>query len=147
MSLKNKKIFIFAIMTVAFLGILDTGYLAYEHFSGVVPPCTINGCERVLTSEYAVIFGVPLGLWGLAFYSSVLTLAVLSYFWESRKTFLILLSTTAIGFLMSLGFVYIQLFVLKAICMYCMISAATATALFALTLYLFIILRKFQPRH
>jgi len=134
-------------MTVAFLGILDTGYLAYEHFSGVVPPCTINGCERVLTSEYAVIFGVPLGLWGLAFYSSVLTLAVLSYFWESRKTFLILLSTTAIGFLMSLGFVYIQLFVLKAICMYCMISAATATALFALTLYLFIILRKFQPRH
>src|SRR3990172_6585167 len=147
MSLKNKKIFIFAIMTVAFLGILDTGYLAYEHFSGVVPPCTINGCERVLTSEYAVIFGVPLGFWGLAFYSSVLTLAVLSYFWESRKTFLILLSTTAIGFLMSLGFVYIQLFVLKAICMYCMISAATATALFALTLYLFIILRKFQPRH
>ena len=134
-------------MTVAFLGILDTGYLAYEHFSGVVPPCTINGCERMLTSEYAVIFGVPLGLWGLAFYSSVLTLAVLSYFWESRKTFLILLSTTAIGFLMSLGFVYIQLFVLKAICMYCMISAATATALFALTLYLFIILRKFQPRH
>ena len=80
MSLKNKKIFIFAIMTVAFLGILDTGYLAYEHFSGVVPPCTINGCERVLTSEYAVIFGVPLGLWGLAFYSSVLTLAVLSFF-------------------------------------------------------------------
>ena len=60
---------------LAFLGFLDAVYLTVLHYKNAIPPCTIaHGCETVLTSSYATIFGIPIALIGAGFYLTVLIL-------------------------------------------------------------------------
>ncbi len=135
LPLPNKLII--AIVLLALIGFADATYLTIEHYSGVIPPCTVGGCEQVLTSEYSIIWGIPLALGG-AFYYLIILVGSLIYF-ESKKELYIrtTLALTIIGFLMSLYLFYLQAIVIKAFCFYCLGSAATSTALFALTIYVF----------
>jgi uncharacterized membrane protein len=48
------------------------------------------------------------------------------------------LAFTSVGFLFSVWFVYVQAFLLKAFCQYCMLSATTSTILFITSLFIFI---------
>lgn len=140
--LLNKKL-IWFFLIIAFLGFFDSTYLAIEHFRGVTPPCTIvEGCEEVTTSKYSTIFGVPVAFLGSFYYFAVFGLSVL-YLQFKRDKFLIWASYLAIlGFLASLGFVYLQLFVIEAVCVYCMFSALTSTILCGLGFYFRIKLSK-----
>lgn len=128
------------LLVVAVLGFADASYLTIEHYRGVIPPCSvIQGCEVVLTSSYAVLFGVPVSLLGAIYYLAI-SIGAFIYL-ESKhgkgeiaahhssilKWTLII---TTFGFGMSLWFVYIQLFTLRSICVYCMGSAITSTTLF-----------------
>jgi uncharacterized membrane protein len=115
---------------VALLGFADATYLTIEHFSNLIPPCTLSSCEIVLTSKYSTMFGIPDPLLGSIYYFMILVL-VFAYF-DSKKEVLLrvaLFGTTA-GFLFSLWLVYLQAFVLHAYCQYCLGSAASSTALF-----------------
>jgi uncharacterized membrane protein len=127
-------------LIVAVLGFADASYLTIEHYRGVIPPCSITeGCEAVLTSSYSIIFNVPTSLLGSLYYLAVSIGAFL--YLESKhgageikahhaailKWTLI---ATAFGFGMSLWFVYLQLFILHSVCIYCMGSATTSTILF-----------------
>ena len=118
-------------LIVSFVGFLDATYLTIEHYRGVIPPCTIlAGCGNVTTSKFALIAGVPVALLGAIYYLSIFILSVL-YLDCKKKSFLQLTAKlTIIGFLASAYFVYLQLFVIGYICLYCMFSAATSTLLF-----------------
>lgn len=118
---------------IIFAGFADAAFLAIEHYRGVVPPCSVlSGCEIVTTSRYSVMFGVPLALLGAIHYLVELVL-VLAYLDTRRSVVLLMLSVlVTIGALASLGFVYLQLGVLGAICLYCMFSAAVSFVAFAL---------------
>lgn len=114
-QLKSVKILIF-------LGILDTLYLSYEYFTRIIPPCPTHSvlgsfvdCGKVLTSPYATIFGVPVALIGL-FYYLFLLFAIFRL-----KKFLVYITTLAL--IGSGYFMYLQLFVLHSICIYCTFSA------------------------
>ena len=136
------KWFIIFFTIVSFLGFLDATYLTAQHYMGAIPPCVITtGCETVLTSEHSVIFGVPTALWGAIYYLLIFILAVLAL---DLKPEIIRFAAylTTIGFLASLYFVYLQFFVIKEICSYCMISAATSTILFILGMLVII---KYKP--
>lgn len=125
--LKNKFIIYSAI--IAFLGFLDATYLTILHFKNVAPPCTIAGCEVVLTSKYAVIFGIPMAFLGSLFYLSVI-LACLLILTNFRLIFLkIFYLLAGIGLFVSLILVGIQAIELKAFCQYCLLSAATSTGI------------------
>jgi uncharacterized membrane protein len=126
------------LLVVALLGFVDATYLTIEHYSGVIPPCSVvEGCEQVLTSEYATILGVPVALGGSIFYLSIL-IGLCAYLESRNEKFLrITLLLTAIGFLSSSYFLYIQAFVLGAFCLYCLGSATTSTILFGLAIYVF----------
>ncbi len=51
----------FLAAVVALGGLADSIYLTIKHFTGEKVPCSIvEGCEQVLTSSYAEIFGIPL---------------------------------------------------------------------------------------
>lgn len=121
----------YAIIAASFLGLLDAGYLTYERYAGKNLKCFIaQGCDVVTTSVYSEIFGIPLSLFGLLFYLTVFVLALVindtkNIFWHR---FILWVSTPA--FAVSVVLVYLQLFVLRAVCIYCMTSAALSTLIF-----------------
>lgn len=119
---------------LALVGILDAGYLTWTHFQGQAPVCAIAGCEIVLTSSFATIGLIPVALLGLFYY-----LAVFGLSWWVKKPlglFLLLVLTSA-GLLASFYFVYLQLYVIRAICQYCMLSAFISLLNFLIVFYLF----------
>lgn len=126
---------VFVMLGLALVGFLDSVYLTIEHFLNSNPPCSIvSGCERVVNSEYSIILGIPLALMGALFYFAVILALV--YYLDTRREWVIKWTarSTAISFLISLWLVYLMLFVIKAICIYCMVSALSSTALFIIGL-------------
>jgi uncharacterized membrane protein len=118
-------------LSASFIGFADATYLAAKHYLGTPLSCSIfEGCEKVTTSRFATIAGVPLGVAGAAYYL-VVFLTVIAYL-DTRRLGIIRFAAgfTAVGFLSSLWFVYLQLFVIGAVCPYCMLSALASTALF-----------------
>ena len=142
---KRYNFLYFTFLPVSFLGFLDASYLSVKHFVGTPPPCSaLRGCEEVTTSQYSVIGGIPVALLGAIYYLTIfiLILAVLrrNMFSSSGaenvalanedKLLNLTARLTVIGLLASLWFIYLQLFVIKAICLYCMFSAFTSITLF-----------------
>lgn len=126
--MKMKKFLSIAIVVLALVGFFDATYLTAEHYMGGVPPCFIaTGCEQVTTSSYSVILGVPVALLGALYYLVLFVLGVngLGEYKKMNQNLLFLISS--LGFLSSIYFVALQLFVINAICAYCMISALTTT--------------------
>jgi uncharacterized membrane protein len=94
--------------------------------------CSIGSCEAVQSSRWSTFLGVPVAAWGLAFYASVLAIALtglMERYEESRPLALGMLALTAWGALFSLWLTYIELFVIRAICQWCVISAVLAVGL------------------
>lgn len=120
-------------LLISFAGFIDATYLTIKHYQGGIVPCSnIGECERVLSSEYSVIFGIPVALFGALYYLTIFMLSI-SYI-DLKKTYLLSLVAylTPLGFLASAYFIYIQLFVIKSLCLFCLFSALTSFALFVL---------------
>ena len=133
--ISNFVIIFFAI--VSFVGMADTIYVTINHYKGIIPPCTLlNGCETVLTSKYSEVFGVPIALFGALFYSAVFLFSLAYLKTKNNKIIIVFLVLTALAFLMSLFFIYLQFFVIKAVCEYCLTSAAASIILFATSVFM-----------
>lgn len=118
-----------AAVLLSLVGLVDALYLTIEHVTGQSVQCTItSGCSEVLSSSYAVVAGIPLAAVGAAAYFSVFSLATLAAFgYQVAKPLLLVL--VAAMFLVSLWLVYLQAFVIREFCQYCLLSAAITTAL------------------
>lgn len=64
----------YTLLGLSLLGFLDAMYLTIIHYRNLIPPCTIGGCEVVLTSKYAMVGPFPTSLYGVAFYLAVIVL-------------------------------------------------------------------------
>ena len=98
--------------------------------------CAVGSCETVQTSKWATFLGFPVGAWGVGYYVFVLTLALIGLtarYADSRRLSDILVGVTAVGVLFSLWLTYLELFVIHAICQWCVVSAILATILFILS--------------
>jgi uncharacterized membrane protein len=94
--------------------------------------CSIGSCEAVQTSRWSTLLGLPVAAWGLAFYASVLAIALtglMERYEDSRPLALGMLALTAWGALFSLWLTYVELFVIRAVCQWCVISALLAVGL------------------
>jgi uncharacterized membrane protein len=130
------KSVVLAFLIVSLLGFLDATYLTAKHYLGEVPTCSvIEGCEKVLTSSYATVGRVPVALMGAFYYLAIFFLTVAYLDTKRKGLFYFTARLTLVGFLVSLGLIYLQLFVIKAICLYCMASAASSTILFGLGVF------------
>jgi uncharacterized membrane protein len=128
------KLFVTAAL-VSLIGLADSIYLTIEHVTGRSVRCTIvAGCSEVLSSQYAVVAGVPLALIGAAAYFSVFSFATLAAFgYRFAATLLTALVLTM--FIVSLWLIYLQAFVIHAFCQFCLLSAAVITALTVIVLF------------
>ena len=98
--------------------------------------CTVGSCETVQTSKWATFLGLPVGAWGVGYYLVVLALALLGLsgrFVDSSRLSETLVALTGFGLLFSLWLTYLELFVIHAICQWCVISAILAAILFVLS--------------
>ena len=124
---------------VSLAGLADAIYLTVEHLSGRSVRCTItSGCSEVLSSEYATVRGIPLAMIGAAAYFTVFSLAVLaaySYRWAAK----LLTVIVSLMFITTLWLLFLQAFVIKHFCQFCLLSALVT---FVLTVLIVLSLRK-----
>jgi uncharacterized membrane protein len=95
--------------------------------------CSVGSCETVQLSRWATLLGLPVAVWGVGYYALVfmLTLAgIQERFAESRGLALALLLLTGWGVVFSSWLTYLELFVIDAICQWCVVSAVLAGLLF-----------------
>ena len=117
---------------LALVGLGDSIYLTVQHLTGESLRCTIiSGCSEVLGSPYAQVGPVPLAAIGAAAYFTVFSLAILAAF-GYRFVIPLLKIVIAVMFLTTLWLLYLQAFVIRHFCQYCLLSAAVTTALTAL---------------
>jgi len=96
--------------------------------------CGAGSCEVVQASRYARFLGQPVPLLGTLWYAGVLVLAFLALGpARGRRWVEVLLALTAIGgLLFSIYLTGIELLVLHALCMWCVVSAVLTVAIFLL---------------
>lgn len=99
--------------------------------------CGTGGCETVQLSRWASFLGLPVAGWGAGFYAAVFALAfagIQDRWAESRRLSLALLLLTGWGVVFSAWLTYLELWVIHAICRWCVVSAVLAVLLFGLAL-------------
>jgi len=101
----------------AFLGIVDS-ILVHNKIIDNTGSCVVfNGCQDVLHSTYAKLFGVSLAWWGLAFYIS---LALILFLWiTSEKPRILVYLWCAGGLAFSYYLLGVQALILHEFCSYC----------------------------
>jgi uncharacterized membrane protein len=122
-----------ALLALAVLGALISAYLTWTHYAGLTPVCTGSGegCETVQSSRYASVLGIPVALLGLIAYGGLIFSTAL---WRETGIYLGFL-ISLVGTLFSAYLTYLEIFVIGALCQWCLASAAImVAALFCATL-------------
>jgi uncharacterized membrane protein len=102
---------------VALAGIAVAGYLTWAHFADESVVCVAGGgCETVQESEYAEVAGIPVALLGLIAYSVVAGLI----WWDTPSARLGAATISFVGLLFSMYLLAVQLFVIDAVCAWCL---------------------------
>lgn len=129
---------------VSLIGLVDSIYLTVEHLSGRSVRCTIvSGCSEVLSSQYATVRGVPLALIGAIAYFIVFSLATLAAF-GYKGVGNLLAVVVAVMFLTTVWLFYLQAFVIKAFCQFCLLSALVTVLLTVLVLIVNVVRAPFR---
>lgn len=134
----KRKIFLLLLL-LGIVGIINASYLAYEHYANIIPPCFINhsfpflsDCGLVLRSRYAVMLGISVAVLGLIHYI-ILTLFIGLAITSDKKIWRFwLFFQTLIGAVFSIYLMYLQVFIIKNLCIYCTLSALNSFVLFFL---------------
>ncbi len=128
------------------LTIAGLGVSAYLMWGYTVPGATLScgessGCETVKNSPYANLAGIPLPVMGLMMYFGLLGLlaaqrhsAVTSRAW-SPYVALAIFGLALAGVLYSAYLTYVELYVIYAICRWCVASAVIMTLIFVLSIF------------
>jgi uncharacterized membrane protein len=114
-----------AILALAGIGVAT--YIAIAESGGGAPKCLAggHGCETVADSQYSHLAGVNVAVIGIIGYVLLLAAAIAPGDPGRFGGFL----TALIGFGFSVYLTYLELFVIDAICQWCVASAVTMAAL------------------
>ncbi len=131
-----------ATLLLSIFGLGVSVYLTITHFDKVALVCVSNGtinCEKVTTSPQSVIFGIPVAMLGLVFFVPMIVLC-LPAAWRSadRRIHLarLILSLAGVGMIVYL--IIAELFIIKAICLWC-------SSVHIITFVLFVIIVTASP--
>jgi vitamin-K-epoxide reductase (warfarin-sensitive) len=116
------------LVLLAVLGITASALALREHYRTDTSPCSINekwDCGIVNHSPYAVLWGIPVAIIGIAGYLLLGTLAL-------KRWYSILLPVSLAGLAFSLYLAHIEKDVLGVYCVYCVASLGVISAFTAL---------------
>jgi uncharacterized membrane protein len=114
-------------LVLALIGTGIAGYLTWVHYGHLKIVCLAGGggCEKVQSSSYAELAGVPVAVLGLAGYVAIL----LSLLLPREESALAAAFLSLVGFGFSAYLTWAELFRIHAICQWCVASACVMTAL------------------
>jgi uncharacterized membrane protein len=114
------------LLVLAVLGALISAYLTWTHYAGLTPICTGSGegCQSVQSSRYASVLGIPVALLGLIAYGGLIFSTAL---WRETGIYMGFL-ISLVGTLFSAYLTYLEIFVIGALCQWCLASAAIMVA-------------------
>ncbi len=119
---------------VSLVGLGDAIYLTIQDMTGASLRCTIvAGCSEVLSSKYAHLGSIPLASVGALAYFTFFSLAILAAFGYGFARPLLTILVTLM-FLTTLWLLYLQAFVIRHFCQYCLLSAAVTLVLLLIVL-------------
>lgn len=132
-TLKKKKDNSLIIVWIAgIIGFLDSIYLSSIKITSSPIYCTpgLGDCAAVNSSRWSELWGIPVAFLGVAAFGAILLVLVLKGLtqWINKYHNLILFGISFTGFLFSLYLTCIELFVLKTVCQWCLLSALSITA-------------------
>jgi uncharacterized membrane protein len=115
---------------IALVGLGVATYIAIAEAGGDAPACLAGGggCETVANSEYSHLLGVNVAVFGIVGYVLLFASALVRGDAGRFAGFLLAL----IGFGFSAYLTYLELFVIDAICQWCVASAALMLLLLVL---------------
>lgn len=121
-----------ASLAISLLGFGTSIYLTVEHYAAttvlVCPENSVINCVKVTTSSYAKIGSLPVALLG-AIYFAAITALCLPKTWRMRRLDTVRIAGAAIGVLSSLYLVWVELFRVDAICLWCTVVHLSTLAL------------------
>lgn len=132
----SKKISILVSLAIilSLLGLGDALFLAIRHYQGATVTCVISeGCDAVTNSAYSVFWGVPLAVFGVMYYASLFGMLLWFNAMERGGILRLVLILAAAGFLVSFYLTYLQVFIIGAICAYCVLSGVFTTLILVLS--------------
>lgn len=124
------------ILFLSILNLIVSSYLFYLDLKKETPFCLINsGCEFILQNKYSRIFNIPIAFLGIVYF---LILLIFSFLIFKGKNYLIKFFKIIItfGFLFALYLIYLQFFVIKSFCQYCLVVDFSTIIMFFLSLKL-----------
>jgi uncharacterized membrane protein len=120
--------------TLALIGFFIALYLSLYKLNVIGSlTCSVGSCEKVNNTSWAYFAGQPVALWGAAFYLAMFVLAFVATLpanAERRGFSVALTALSGWGLAFSLYLTGIELFVIHAICVWCVTSAVIVTLLF-----------------
>jgi uncharacterized membrane protein len=128
-------------LAIALCGLAGFGLCLYiitsKHGSKTLV-CPLEGsCDTVIHSKHSVLFGIPLEILGICYYSIVFfAYGIFALFIHSPHplSFIIICSISGLAFLLSVYLVMLQAFVLKHWCTWCLVSAGISVVIFILSI-------------
>jgi uncharacterized membrane protein len=112
------------------VGMGIAGYLTYVHYAGISPICEIShGCEKVQTSKWSELAGIPVALLGLLAYVAILVAVLL----PGELAMLAAAGGAVVGWGFSAYLQYREVFTIDAICIWCVANALVLTVLAVVT--------------
>ena len=127
-----------ATATLSLVGLLGSLYLWFWKLGFLGPMvCVSGGCETVQTSQYSILFGFPVALYGVMGFAALLAVSIigLQERWLDRRqptTILLVLSLGGVAFAGYLT--YVEAALIHAWCQWCVICALLIAAIFATSL-------------
>jgi len=128
-----------AIALLALVGLFVALYLWLHAlgFGGAIKCGASGGCETVQTSQWAVFLGMPVAFYGVVGYLALLVvaLAALRPTALAQRTWnLLLLGLATVGVVFTAYLTYVELFLIHAICRWCVGSAVIITLIWIVSL-------------
>jgi len=107
-----------AIAVLALAGAGIAAYLVYVRARGIAPVCTSGGCEKVQSSSYAEVAGIPVATLGLVAYLTIFVSALV----RGPAAAAAGLAVSLAGAAFAVYLLVVQIAVIEAICIWCVAS-------------------------